>query len=80
MISFHENTHLAVRKTVDELHRAFCISMPNVTAHGYKLPRILLPFTGPTSALQDARVKTHFQDSVYPLSLRILVAVITISH
>ncbi|SHD58589.1 hypothetical protein DBS1_270022 [Escherichia coli] len=54
--------------------------MPNVTAHGYKLPRILLPFTGPTSALQDARVKTHFQDSVYPLSLRILVAVITISH
>ena len=38
------------------------------------------PFTGPTSALQDARVKTHFQASVYPLSLRILVAVITISH
>lgn len=50
----------------DEHHQAFCISGPDVAAHGYKLPRILLPFPGPAPGLLGARVKFHFSGSCLP--------------
>lgn len=57
------NWHFSICKMPDVRHRAFCISEPCIAAHGYKLPRTLLPFSGPKPVLQAPRVKTHFSGS-----------------